>query len=183
MRSPITLTLFALLTLQAKAVACEPPVLPVVPPSAQATVPMKTHVEEDYFSFQYPANWQLERSGSKPPYLIVTSYRMTPGGGLALKQAIKTDVTLLPQSMQALINKPPTGDDIKISRTRHLTIAGKPAYQRWYRSLGFDFPDTVVTYVQYSDRQTAVLSSYYTASNPRAVPQIQQIHQSFRILK
>ncbi|MBD2021899.1 hypothetical protein H6F43_17090 [Leptolyngbya sp. FACHB-36] len=145
---------------------------------AQSTTRFKTQTEKG-FSFQYPANWRLEKNSSEPPYFILTSYRSQINNRTGFASAIKTDISLQPGSMEQVMSGD-RGETSRRVRTERLTIGGRQAVRRWIKESGFDFPDVVVTYIRYSDRQTAVLASYYTASNSNAVPLIRQIHQSFK---
>jgi len=62
-------------------------------------------------------------------------------------------------------------------------LGGQDAYRVWTTDTQFDFPDEMTTYVRYTPTQTIAVISYYTASNPSAVPTIQQIHGSLRLVR
>lgn len=145
---------------------------------AQTTTRFKTYTEPGLFSFQYPANWGLDKTSSTPPYLILGTKEPHNGGSKAAKNSIKTDISLQPGRYDQLPGS--ERSEVVVTKTERLTINGQPALRQWLNSYGFAYPQVIVTYIRFSDRQTAVLSSYYTASNPKAVPLIKQIHQSFK---
>lgn len=151
---------------------------PAQPTVAQANTRFKTYTEPGFFSFQYPANWSLDKTSSNPPYLILANSQAKGGGGKAPANTIKTDISLQPGRFDQMPGS--ERSEVVVTKTERLTINGRPALRRWVNSYGFAFPQVVVTYIRYSDRQTAVLASYYTASNPKAVPLIKQVHQSFK---
>lgn len=73
-------------------------------------------------------------------------------------------------------------DESRVIRRGRIKLGGRDGFRLWTTDSMFDFPDAIITYLRYSNTQTIVIISFYTASNPIAVPLIQRVHGSFRFL-
>lgn len=138
------------------------------------------------FSIRYPVNWIVYDQSRD--YLILYNQRPPQrGGGVAPPFVIKTDVAFLPggfenyaspKSHNSDIRRNP---DIQIVRTQRLTINGRQAIREWING-GDAFSNSIITYIQYSNEETAIVISYYNSPNRKsAEPIIQEIHASFKI--
>lgn len=134
----------------------------------------------EWVSLQYPREWTFEQLSST--YGILTNFETILGGGLAPIEAIKTDVTLLPESFETLVNpeQPATlgEEETTVLKREELQINGRQAVRLWLATPAFDFSHAIVTYIRYSNEQTLFIASYYSAENPVAENLIQQVHQS-----
>lgn len=139
------------------------------------------------FLIQYPGNWQIQQYEPAPnQFYLITLWSEKPilGVGTAPRFMIKTEVVLEPITFQNVVSNSnrTTGDDSRIIKKGNLTLGGKKAFRIWTTDSSFDFPDSIITIIQYSDTQTITLLSFYTASNPKAVEIMQRLHGSLRIL-
>jgi hypothetical protein len=153
--------------------------------SAQTQSKFVTYTERNFFSIQHPSGWAIDKSASN--YTTIWSRKPTePGGGKAPANLIKTDITVPEGSLETVVKRDIASSssyNATVKRRRNLTINGRNAVRVHLTGGGFDFPDTIVTFVRYNNKQTVVISSYYTASNSSAAGTIERIHESFRLLR
>lgn len=132
------------------------------------------------FSIRYPANWVIQDQGEAN--LIVYNQRPAQrGGGVAPAFMVKTDVTFAPGGFENYNPPQQRNPDIEVVRTQKLTINGRQAVRLW--TVGGDaFSNAIVTFIQYSDQETAIVVSFYNSPNRKsAEPLIQKIHASFKL--
>jgi len=134
------------------------------------------------FSIQYPTGWRVNSEAQN--YIILTNYSQpTVRDGVAPVSAIKTDISLLPESLERIIQQNQQArreDDSQIIRRGRFKLAGRDGFRLWTTDSSFDFPDSIISYIRYDETRTIVIASFYTASNPNAIAIIQRIHSSFR---
>ncbi len=134
---------------------------------------------------RFPADWFVDPTSDN--YLILSNYSPKVGGRIAPEQAIKTDITVVPESFESIVRRYSRGTTTlsgsRIVGRGATILGGQDAYRVWTTDTQFDFPDEMTTYVRYTPTQTIAVISYYTASNPSAVPTIQQIHGSLRLVR
>ncbi|MBE9151305.1 MULTISPECIES: PsbP-related protein [unclassified Coleofasciculus] len=180
-------TLFTLLSVTALVgvVPLASPIAGVVPVVAQPGANFVTYTEPNFFSVAHPSGWAVERVNEN--YITLWSRRPSePGGGQAPPNLIKTDITIVNGSLETAVEgaiATSKEGDSTLTRRGNLKIGGRDAVRIWLTGSSFDFPDTILSFVRYTDNQTISITSYYTASNPTAVDTIQRIHWSFRLLK
>lgn len=116
---------------------------------------------------------------------MIMNYPPQVGGGEASVNQIKTDITWIKGSLESVVSQRSRMEiwDGRLIKKGKLTLGGRDAFRMWFTDSSFDFPDTIVTYVRGTSTQTAVISSFYTASNPAAVDLIQRIQGSFNVLQ
>jgi len=150
---------------------------------AQTAARWQTYRAGDRYTIQFPQGWQVTGDAN---YLMLTNFDLNKGGGTAPRSAIKTDIAVFPQPFNVVVQKVQKGKYTeagdRIIKRGALKLGGRDAYRVWTTDSNFDFPDAVTTYVRYGN-QTVSITSFYTMQNPNAVPMIQQIHGSFRLLK
>jgi PsbP-like protein len=143
----------------------------------------KSYIEPNSFSLEYPINWTINRTSNE--YVIITNYKPSRSSGSAPPQYIKIDAGFIPESYESLVSYHLKGGrgSSPVIRYERTKIGGREAYQIWFGGDGYDFSNSVSTFIYYNKNKTAFISSYYSSSNINAVKQIQFIHNSFRILK
>jgi len=150
---------------------------------AQTTSRLQTYRAGNLYTIQFPQGWQVTGDVN---YLMLTNFDLNKGGGTAPQSAIKTDIAVFPQPFDTVVQKAQKGKYTeagdRIIKRGALKLGGRDAYRVWTTDSNFDFPDAVTTYVRYGN-QTVSITSFYTMQNPSAVPTIQQIHGSFRLLR
>jgi hypothetical protein len=153
--------------------------------SAQAQTKFVTYTERNFFSIQHLSGWSVDKSASN--YITIWSRRpSSPGGGTAPPDLIKTDITLTDGSLETVVKREialSQDNNSTVKRRRNLTINGRNAVRIHLTGGGFAFPDTVLSLIRYNNKQTAVIASYYTASNSSASATIERLHGSFRLLR
>ncbi|MDW8200250.1 MAG: PsbP-related protein [Cyanobacteriota bacterium SKYGB_h_bin112] len=135
------------------------------------------------FSIQYPLDWTVDTSHQN--YIIITNYQADGSRSLTPDQAIKTDISIDQKSLESIVQRSQGSHDesgSRVIRRGRINLGGRDGFRLWTTDSLFDFPDTITTYLRYTDTQTIVIVSFYTASNPTAVPLIQRIHGSFRLM-
>jgi hypothetical protein len=156
--------------------------LKILPVQAQTIdIDRVTYTEPNLFSVQYPGNWLVQKNVSNY-FIFWNRCTSRPGGSPAPPDLIKTDITIIDGSLET-VTEQPIGFRSTLTRRSKLTIGGQDAVRFWYSDGSFDFPNTIVSYVRYTDNQTFSIASYYTASNSNAVDTIQRFHGSFRLLE
>ncbi|HEY9876736.1 MAG TPA: PsbP-related protein [Candidatus Obscuribacterales bacterium] len=151
---------------------------------AQAVRRFQTYTSPKLFSIQYPSNWFVNATNRR--YVIITNYKPQVGGGEAPANYMKTDITFMPGSLETAVSQSIAStrkNFDKILKRETITVAGREAVRIWITGSGFDFPDTIVTYVRYTNKETATMATFYTKSNSSAVDIIKRIHGSFRLIK
>ncbi|GAB4189119.1 MAG: hypothetical protein Fur006_30100 [Coleofasciculaceae cyanobacterium] len=153
--------------------------------SAQAQTKFVTYTERNFFSIQHPSGWSIDKSASN--YITIWSRRPSgSGGGTAPPDLIKTDITLAEGSLDTVVKREIESsqeNNSTVKQRRNLTINGRNAVRVHLTGGGFAFPDTILSFIRYNNKQTVVITSYYTASNSRASATIERIHGSFRLLR
>lgn len=146
----------------------------------------KTYTEPNKFSIAYPANWF--DSSPQPDYLVLSTEKLSASsqGGVGSVDSIKTDIISIPEAYESAVKKgliEANGQGAKLIKKGDITIGGNKALRLWLNVSGADFPNAIVSYINYSSDRTAVIISGYNAQNPKAVDTIQRIHWSFRKLE
>nr|WP_290223797.1 PsbP-related protein [Trichocoleus desertorum] len=153
------------------------------PDQRSQTPEFKTHVEGNLFSFQYPHDWSLDSYGGMPFYIVATNYPPEKATAQALPSAIRTGVALRSGTVEQLLAEIEADQKSRIIKKEVMTVNGQKVVRCWLTTSKFGFTDAIVSYIPYGDRQIGELVSYYGASNPQALPTIEQVHQSFRLLQ
>lgn len=153
--------------------------------SAQTSTKFVTFTQPNFFSIQHPSGWAVDKSASN--YTTIWSRKPSdPGGGTAPPDLIKTDITLADGSLETVVKREIASsqeNNSTVKRRRNLTINGRNAVRVHLTGGGFAFPDTMLSFIRYNNKQTVVIATYYTASNSRASDTIERIHGSFRLLR
>jgi hypothetical protein len=153
--------------------------------SAQTQPKFVTYTERNFFSIQHPSGWAIDKSASN--YTTIWSRKPTgAGGGKAPANLIKTDITVPDGSLETVVKRDIASSssyNATVKQRRNLTINGRNAVRVHLTGGGFDFPDSMLTFVRYNNKQTVVISSYYTASNSSSAGTIERVHGSFRLLR
>lgn len=153
--------------------------------SAQTQSKFVTYTERNFFSIQHPSGWAIDKSATN--YTTIWSRKPTgAGGGKAPANLIKTDITFPEGSLETVVKRDIASSqsyNATVKQRRNLTINGRNAVRVHLTGGGFDFPDSMLTFVRYNNKQTVVISSYYTASNSSSAGTIERIHGSFRLLR
>lgn len=153
--------------------------------NAQTQTKFVTYTQPNFFSIQHPSGWKVDKSASN--YITLWSRRLSsPSGGSAPPDLIKTDITLADGSLETVVKREMASSqehNSTVKRRRNLTINGRNAVRVHLTGGGFDFPDTVLSFIRYNNKQTVVIASYYTASNSKASSTIERVHGSFRLLR
>lgn len=136
---------------------------------------------------RFPVDWFVNLTPND--YLTLTSHISKVGDGerTAPEQLIRTEISVAPESFESIVRRKSQGtttlDGSRIVQRGATILGGQDAYRVWMTNTQFYFPDQMATYVRYTPTQTIEIVSYYTASNPSAVPMIQQIHGSLRLVQ
>lgn len=137
----------------------------------------------DFFSIDLPAGWMTY--GSESDYYMFWSKQPpeTGGGQIAPVDLIKTDIYLIDQDFETALDRNYFigYEEENIISYREVQINGQDAVQFHTQGGGWDFPDTFVTIVRYSDEQSISMASYFTNSYASSLPTIEQLHQSLTI--
>ncbi|MBE9156182.1 hypothetical protein IQ265_04960 [Nodosilinea sp. LEGE 06152] len=141
----------------------------------------KETVTSQRFSVDYPDHWIVTQNYND--YIIIYNQRSS---GVATANGtspylIKTDIAIQPHSLRDAIlgigNEP---EDIQ--RIELVEINGQPGLRVWEESEGWDFPNTLITYVPIGDREIAYIVSFYSSENQAAEDAIIQMHNTLRVL-
>lgn len=140
----------------------------------------KETVTSQRFSVDYPDHWSITQNDND--YVIIHNQR--PAGvtttGATSQYLIKTDVSIQPHSLRDAIlgigNEP---EDIQ--RIELVEISGQSGLRVWEESEGWDFPNSLITYVPIGDREVAYIVSFYSPENQAAEDAIIQMHNTLRV--
>lgn len=98
----------------------------------------------------------------------------------ALAKPLHGRIALQPHSLREAIlaigNEPEN-----IQRIELVEINGQPGLRVWEESEGWDFPNSLITYVPIGDREIACVVSFYNPENQTAEDAIIQMHNTLRI--
>lgn len=132
------------------------------------------------FTITYPDHW-LETSNNNRDYVII--YNQPPpafGGQEAPPYMIKTDVGLqnisLRQALQIYRDEPG-----RVRQIQEVTVNGRLGVRVWESSEGWDFPDSIITYIPMSDSAVIYAISFYSRQNQYAEPAILGVHNSLQV--
>ncbi|MEP0926376.1 MULTISPECIES: hypothetical protein, partial [Cyanophyceae] len=114
-------------------------------------------------------------------HLLLTN--QCPGStttGATSPYLIKTDVSVQPHSLRDAILG--IGDEPEnIQRIELVEINGQSGLRVWEESEGWDFPNSLITYVPIGDREIAYIVSFYSSENQAAEDAIIQMHNTLRL--
>jgi hypothetical protein len=125
------------------------------------------------FSVQAPADWQI--LDAKPDaFILVTPKSVSP------PQDIKIDVGIEPRSLEAVTKRTiNSGTDAQLVKTERLTINGHLAIRQYFE--GGEFYDrSILTYIDHGKGESAYLSGFYFAVNPKGAETVTAIQNSFQ---
>lgn len=128
------------------------------------------------FSLTYPNHWMVTRNSNN--YVII--YNQTPpqvGGNIASPYLIKTDASFMETSLREAI-QPYHDEPGRVRRIEEVVVNGRLGVRIWEASEGWDFPNTLITYVPVSDQEIAFVASYYSLENQFAEAAILRLHDS-----
>lgn len=173
--------IFAIAGMGAIAIASTPPATSHTITLSQqplATQPYST----DFFSLDLPVGWTVQTSG--PEYYIFWNDPPTEaGGGIAPVHVIKTDITPIDGDFETIVeqNYFLGNEGEEVISYQQVQINGRDAVQFHTQGGGWDFPDTFVTIVRYSDEKSILMASYFTNSHDSSLPTIEKLHQSLTV--
>jgi hypothetical protein len=136
----------------------------------------------DFFSLDLPVGWTAQTSGPEY-YIFWNDPPVEAGGGIAPVHVIKTDITPIDGDFETIVeqNYFLENEGEEIVTYRQVQINGRDAVQFHTQGGGWDFPDTFVTIVRYSDQQSLLMASYFTNSQASSLPTIERLHQSLTV--
>lgn len=139
-----------------------------------------TYTLPDYFSIQYPEDWQAAAPDgeTEAPTAIITSPEAQTEGDFRAA----TEVTWLsapPEEIVPAALKSLQDREAEVVRYRAINIDNTTALQIWLANEEGDLPYALMTYIGY-DGTTAVIVSHHSA--PLAESTLMAMHQSFRRL-
>lgn len=162
--------------------------LPLPQPRQASPTRYQTYTVPGEFSLQVPPGWFIERSsnpGLEPREgVILMSQPPTPGGGGDFpQQLIKTDVAIYSGSFETIVRRT-RGDaqsnQSRIDRRGKTRVGGRDAFREWGVTEGTHY---MITLIRFTNTETLYLISFYDQKNSAAVPIIQRIHGSVRVLR
>lgn len=138
------------------------------------------------FIVQYPRGWfvnHTSNSGAYPRELVMISNEQLSGTEEVLTTMIKTDLQIVPGSLEIVSNEMIEGIAVNegtIARRGNAFVGGRDAVRLWASDSESDF---IVTLIRYNDTETVQVVTFYNQQTARFLPLIQQIHGSFRSLQ
>jgi hypothetical protein len=150
----------------------------------QTTASTQTYTASDFFTLELPVGWTAQKL-DPTYYMFWNDPPDGPGGGVAPVHVIKTDVTLVYGDFDTIVEQNDFLEDEgeEIVSYRQVQIDGRDAVQFHTQGGGWDFPDTFVTIVRYSDEQSILMASYFTDSHASSLPTIERLHQSLHVTR
>lgn len=140
----------------------------------------KETVTSQRFSVDYPDHWIVTQNDNN--YVIIYNQR-PPDVTTTVETSpylIKTDVSIQPHSLREAIlgigNEPEDIQQIEL-----VEINGQPGLRVWEESEGWDFPNSLITYIPISDREVAYIVSFYSPENQAAEDAIIQMQNTFKL--
>lgn len=130
----------------------------------------------DRFSLSYPNHWMVTQNSDN--YVMI--YNQTPptvGGDVAPTYLIKTDASFMTTTLREAI-QPYHDEPERIRQIEEVVVNGRLGVRIWEASDGWDFPNTLITYIPISDQEVAYVASYYSLENQFAEAAILQVHDS-----
>ncbi len=154
---------------------------------------LKTHTDPGRFSIKYPSDWTIKEDGRFADGSFEIS-SFTDFRDANLPQDMAVGVNFLQDgyssgSLQKNVNSYLDWINSRRGRVRLIThgktkIGGRQAYQFWFRNgPGVTYANSVTTYIEYDQNETATIVISYHSSNPSAAELIKTINGSFRILR
>lgn len=144
-----------------------------------AGIRVKATVTTQRFSVSYPDHWMVTRRDGD--FVIIYNQRPPEmGGGEAPPYMIKTDVSFQPTSLrEALADY--TRDPERVRKIEEVTVNGRLGVRIWEESEGWDFRNSLITYIPVSDREVAYVISFYSLENQYAEQAIIQMQNTFKL--
>ncbi|MEO1124641.1 MAG: hypothetical protein AAFX95_11205 [Cyanobacteria bacterium J06639_16] len=145
--------------------------------AAQARPGFELHRQRN-FSVEYPTGWLVDNSGNTGSDATLWNRQPpTLGGGEWPSDLVRTNIDIVNSSYSSVVRGLEQSDNSEILRRGEVTIGGMRALRVW--SIGINSL-VIQTIVEYSDSQTAIISSFY--ADDIWIEDIQDVHWSFRKL-
>lgn len=140
---------------------------------------VKETVTSRRFSVDYPDHWILTQNSEE--YVIIYNQRPSQAStGEAPPYMIKSDVsilrTCLREALLAYEDEPE-----QVQRIEAVTVSGRSGVRVWVESEGWDFPNSLTTFVPLSESEVVHISSFYSPENHAAEDAILQMHDTLRL--
>ena len=153
--------------------------LPRLTSGQNVTTTAKATVTTRRFSINYPDHWIV--TDNRNDYVVI--YNQQPpatGGGEAPPYMIKTDISIQPISLREAL-RIYEDEPERVKRVEEVTINGRLGVRIWEESEGWDFPNSLITYIPVSHSEVASVVSFYGAENQAAERAIIQMHNTFKL--
>lgn len=128
------------------------------------------------YSISYPSGWFVDYQPEVNDTLVMIFGGKPP-------DAIKTDVSIQQGSFETVVKQ--TLSSERVTKQGRATLGGREAFRIWISNdtSGEFNRDVIITLVRYNNIETVLIASFYDSINSSAIPIIEAIHGSFRVLE